>query len=212
MGKLENKIAVITGGTQPNSLAIATRFAQEGAKVFILVNGASENLQDNVCTLTCNIADFDDVTRCFTALQEEVGYVDILVNNSAVKCEKTVLETTPEEWNQVLAVNTDSIFYCCKQILPQLKERRTGKLINISSPAVSGVAGNAAYAVSMATMLGLHGTMSRETERYTTTCCTLNPAGNATPEEIADAALLAATEEGRILHGQVFSVTHSFVQ
>ena len=208
MGKLENKIAVITGGIQPNSLAIATRFAQEGAKVFILVNGASENLQDNVRTLTCNIADFDDVTRCFTALQEENGYVDILVNNSEVKCEKTLLETTPEEWNQVLSANTHSIFYCCKQIFPQMKERRTGKLINITSPAAYGVAGNAAYAVTKAAMLGVHGTMSRETERYATTCCTLNPAGNATPEEIAEVAVLAASEDGRFLHGQVFSVTH----
>ncbi len=212
MGKLDNKIAVITGGTQPNSLAIAARFAQEGAKVFIFVNGAPETLQDNVSTLTCNIADFDDVTRCFTALQEKVGYVDSLVNNSAEKCEKTVLETTPEEWERVLSTNTNSIFYCCKQILPQLKDRRTGKLINITSPATLGVAGNAAYAVTMATMLGLHGTMSRETERYTTTCCTLNPAGNATPEEIANAALLVATEEGRFLHGQVVSVTHSLAQ
>ena len=212
MGKFENKIAVITGGIQPNSLAIATKFAKEGAKVFILVNGAAEKLEENVNTLTCNIADFDDVTRCFTALQEEVGYVDILVNNAAEKCEKTVLDTTPDEWNHVLAVNTDSILYCCKQVFPQMKERRTGKLINISSPAVSGVAGNAAYAVSMAAMLGVHYTMARETERYTTTCCTLNPAGNATPEEIADVALLAASEEGRFLHGQIFSVIHSMAQ
>ena len=212
MGKLENKIAVITGGTQPNSMAIAARFAQEGAKVYILTNGASESLQENVSALHCNIADFDDVTRCFTALQEEAGCVDILVNNSAEKCEKTVLETTPEEWEQVLAANTDSIFYCCKQIFSQWKERRTGKLINLSSPATAGVAGNAAYAVSMASILGLHSTMSRETERYTTTCCTLSPAGNATPEEIADVALLVATEEGRFLHGQIISVTHSFVQ
>jgi NAD(P)-dependent dehydrogenase (short-subunit alcohol dehydrogenase family) len=177
-----------------------------------LVNGASETLQDNVSTLTCNIADFDDVTRCFAALQEEVGYVDILVNNAAEKCEKTVLETTPEEWEQVLATNTDSILYTCKQVFPQMKERRTGKLINVSSPAVSGVAGNAAYAVSMAAMLGVHYTMSRETERYTTTCCTLSPAGNATPEEIADVALLAATEDGRFLHGQIVSVTHTLAQ
>ena len=92
-----------------------------------------------------------------------------------------------------------------------MKQRCTGKLINISSPAVSGVAGNAAYAVTMATMLGIHGTMSRETERYGTTVCTLNPADNATGEEIANAALLAATEDGRFMHGQVVNVTHSLV-
>lgn len=209
MGKLENKIAVITGGIQPNSLAIANRFAQEGAQVYILVNGEAEAISDGIRALQCNIADFDDVTRCFTALQETVGFVDILVNNGEAKCEKTLLETTPEEWDAVLGVNTHSIFYCLKQVLPQMKERRTGKLINITSPAAWGVAGNAAYAVTKATVLGVHGTMSRETERYTTAVCTLNPSATATAEEVANVALLAATEEGRFMHGQVVSVTHS---
>lgn len=212
MGKLENKIAVITGGIQPVALAIANRYAQEGAKVYILTDGESEAISDGIRTLKCNVADFEDVTRCFTALQEEVGPVDILVNNGQAKCEKTILETTPEEWDAVMGINTHSIFYCLKQILGQLKERRTGKLINIASPAAWGVAGNAAYAVSKAAMLGVHGSMCRETERYTTTCCTLNPAVNATPEEIAGVALLAATEEGRFIHGQILAVTHSLAQ
>ena len=211
MGKLDNKIAVITGGVQPVALAIATLYAKEGAKVYILAD-KTETVADGISTLQCNIADYEDVTRCFTALQAEAGPVDILVNNGQMKCEKTVLDTTPEEWAAIMGFNTHSIFYCLKQILGQLKERRTGKLINIASPAAWGVAGNAAYAVSKAAMLGVHGSMCRETERYTTTCCTLNPAANATPEEIAGAALLAATEEGRFIHGQILAVTHSLAQ
>lgn len=211
MGKLENKIAVITGGIQPNSLAIANRFAQEGAKVYILVKEQAEALENGVQALQCNIADFADVTRCFTALQEEAGPVDILVNNAEAKCEKTLLETTPEEWNEVQAINTHSIFYCLKQILPQLKERKTGKLINIASTASSGVVGNAAYAITKASMLGVHGTMSRETERYGTTVCTLMPSATATAEEVANTAALAASEEGRFMHGQIITVTHSLV-
>lgn len=209
MGKLDNKIAVITGGIQPISLAIANGFARQGAKVYILVKGEQETPEESIHTLRCDITDFDDVTRCFAALQEEVGPVDILVNNAEEKCEKTLLETSPEEWEAVMGANTHSIFYCLKQILPQLKERRTGKLINISSPAVSGEAGNAAYVVSKAAMLGVHYTMCRETERYGTICCTLSPAGNATPEEVASTVLLTASEEGRFAHGQILSVTHS---
>lgn len=209
MGKLENKIAVITGGIQPVSVEIANKFAQEGAQVYILVKGEGEAISNGIRTLTCNIASFEDVTRCFTALQAEVGPVDILVNNCEAKCEKTLLETTPAEWNEVLAINTHSIFYCLKQIMPQMKERKTGKLINISSTASSGVAGNAAYAITKASMLGVHGTMSRETERYGTTVCTLIPSATATAEEVANTALLAASEEGRFMHGQIITVTHS---
>lgn len=211
MGKLDNKIAVITGGKTPVALAIANLYAQEGAKVYILSDD-TEAISAGISTLQCNIADYDDVTRCFSALQKTAGPVDILVNNGQAKCEKTLLETTPEEWDAVLGFNTHSIFYCLKQILGQLKERRTGKLINIASPAAYGVVGNAAYAVSKASMLGVHGSMCRETERYTTTCCTLNPAANATEEEIANVALLAATEEGRFIHGQILAVTHSLAQ
>ena len=66
-------VAVITGGVQPVALAIANRYAQEGAKVYILTDSESEAISDGIRTLKCNIADFDDVTRCFTALQEDVG-------------------------------------------------------------------------------------------------------------------------------------------
>ena len=211
MGKLESKIAVITGGMQPVNQAIANRFAQEGAQVFVLVDTEGEAISNGIRALQCDITSFEDVTRCFTALQDEFGPVDILVNNPKAKCEKTLLETSAEEWNQVLAFNTHSIFYCLKQIMPQLKERGTGKLINITSPAAGGVAGDAAYVITMAAMMGVHGTMSRETERYGTTVCTLNPSATATAEEVANTAVLAASEEGRFMHGQIISVTHSLV-
>lgn len=213
MGKLDNKIAVITGGIQPNSLAIAQAFAAENAKAVIILDAQpARELENGVRTVQCNIGDYEDVTRVFTALQETVGEVDILVNNPEMKCEKTLLETTPEEWNAVLAHNTHSLFYICKQIMPQLKARRTGKIINISSPQVYGVAGNAAYAITKAAMLGIHGTISRETERYTTTTHTIVPAGNTTPEEVAKSVVFMASEESRFVHGQIVNVTHSFAE
>lgn len=213
MGRLDNKLAVITGGVQPNSLAIANAFAQENARAVIILDaGQAQELENGVRTVQCNIGDFEDVTRCFAALQERFGEVDILVNNPEMKCEKTLLETTPEEWDAVLAHNTHSMFYCCKQIMPQLKARRTGKIINISSPQVYGVAGNAAYAVTKAAMLGIHGSIARETERYTTTTHTVIPAANATAEEVAKSVVFMASEESRFVHGQIVTVTHSFAE
>lgn len=208
MGRLENKFAVISGGIQPNSLAIAKAFMAEGAKVVIL--DGEGRTEEGIDIVKCNIGSYEEVTACFAELQTKYGPVDILVNNPEMKCEKTLLETTPEEWNAVLAHNTHSIFYICKQIMPQLKERRTGKIINISSPQVYGVAGNAAYAITKASMLGIHGTIARETERYTTTTHTLVPAANATPEEVAKSAVFMASDESRFVHGQIVNVTHSF--
>lgn len=212
MGKLDNKIAVITGGVQPNSLAIAKSFKAEGAKAVIVLDAAEARSEDGIEIVKCDIGNYEDVVACFAALQEKTGPVDILVNNPEMKCAKTLLETTPEEWNTVLAHNTHSLFYCCKQVMPQLKERRTGKIINISSPEVYGVAGNAAYAVTKASMLGVHGTVARETERYTTTTHTVIPAVNTTPEEVAQAVTFMASEESRFVHSQIITIPHSFVQ
>lgn len=213
MGKFENKVVVITGGAQPNSLAMAKKFAQEEAKaVIVLVEdeaAAKAQIQEQgaACqALECNIADFEDVTRCFNAIKEQVGPVDVLVCNPNASCPKTLLETTPEEWEQILAVNVHSLFYCAKQVYADFKERRTGEVILFSNDAAFGTAGNAAYAITMASALGYIGTCSRELEKYGGTCNLVTPTAGATPEEVANTVALLASEEGRALHGQSVKV------
>ena len=213
MGKFTDKIVVITGGAQPNSLAMAKKFAQEDAKAVIVLCESIEKTealvrdQGAACqALECNIADFADVTRCFDAIKAQVGFVDILICNPNMECKKTLLETTPEEWNQVLAVNVHSLFYCCKQVYADFKERRTGKLILFSDNDAFGVAGNAAHAITMASALGYIGTCSREGEKYGVTCNLLTPTPGATAEDVAKTVALLTSEEGRPFHGQVIKV------
>lgn len=218
MGKLDNKIAVITGGLQPNSLAMAKKLAQEGAKVAVLTPNAAEDAaqiraQGETChAYQCDIADFADVTACFNKIKETLGDVDILINNPNAACHKSLLETTPEEWNRVLAINVHSLFYCCKQVYADMKARRTGKVINFSDDAMLGVTDNAAYAITMGSAVGFTGTCAREGEKYTMTACSVTPAANATPEEVADTVALLASEEGRVFHGQHLKVTHSWLE
>lgn len=213
MGKFTDKIVVITGGVQPNSLAMAKKFAQEGAKSVIVLCESIENTealvrdQGAVCqALECNIADFADVTRCFDAIKAQVGFVDILVCNPNAECKKTLLETTPEEYNQVLAINVHSLFYCTKQVYADFKERRTGKLILFSDNDAFGVAGNAAHAITMASALGYIGSCSREGEKYGVTCNLVTPTAGCTPEDVANTVALLTSEEGRPFHGQVIKV------
>ena len=218
MGKITGKIAVITGGAQPNSLAMAKKLAQEEAKaVVILTKNAAEDAaqikaQGEACyAYQCNIADFADVTRCFDAIKAELGDIDILINNPNAACNKTLLETTPEEWNEVLTVNVHSLFYCCKQVYADMKARKTGKVINFSNNAMMGVAGNAAYAITMGSAVGFTGICAREGEKYTMTACSLTPADEATPEEVANVVAMLASEDGRAFHGQHLKVTHSWL-
>lgn len=213
MGKFTDKIVVITGGAQPNSLAMAKKFAQEDAKAVIVLCESIENTealvrdQGAVCqALECNIADFADVTRCFDAIKAQVGFVDVLVCNPNAVCKKTLLETTPEEYNQVLAVNVHSLFYCCKQVFADFKERRTGELILFSDNDAFGTVGNAAHAITMASALGYIGSCSRESEKYGITCNLVIPNDGCTPEDVANTVAMLASEEGRSLHGQIVKV------
>ena len=216
MGKITGKIAVITGGIQPNSLAMAKKLAENEAKaVVILTNNAEADAaivkeQGAACyAYQCNIASFDDVTRCFNEIKANLGEVDILINNPNASCKKTLLETTPAEWQEVLAINVHSMFYCCKQVFASFKERKTGEIICFSSDAAMGVAGNAAYAITKASALGFYGSCARETEKYTVTTNVVTPNGDATPEEVANVVALLVSEDGRALHSQIIKVFHS---
>ena len=211
MGKFADKIVVITGGAQDNSLAMAKKFATEDAKAVVVLCATAEEEEATVreqgaVAMQCNIADFKDVTRCFDAIKAQMGFVDILICNPNAACKKTLLETTAEEWQQVLGINVHSMFYCCKQVFADMKARKTGEVVIFSSDAAMGVAGNAAYAITKASALGYNGTIARESEKYGITTNTVIPTPGCTPEDVANTVALLTSEEGRPLHGQVVRV------
>lgn len=215
MAKFTNKVTVITGGVQDTTMAMVKKFTAEGAKVAVLVKTAAD--ADTIkaagaAAYICNIGSFDEVTAAFDKIKAEMGPVDILVQNPNASCRKTLLDTTAEEWAAVLAENTHSLFYCAKQVFADMKERQTGKIINFGSYTAMGMKENFAHAVTKAATMGFHGSCARETEKYTVTTNCINPAYNATAEEVADLVALASSEEGRVLHGQILNVTHSWIE
>ena len=213
MAKFTDKVVVISGGNQPNSLAMAKKFVSEGAKVAILTKVEEADITAaGAVNYICNIAKFDDVTAAFDKIKAEMGPVDVLVCNPNASCPKTLLETTAEEWNEVLATNVHSIFYCCKQVFADMKERKTGEVILFSDDAAFGVAGNAAFAITKASALGIVGSCSRESEKYGVTCNCVTPTVGATPEDVADTVALLASEEGRPLHGQTVKVIKNWTK
>lgn len=203
MAKFIDKVVVISGGNQPVSLAMAKKFSGEGAKVAILTKEASAEIAaSGAVEVLCDIAKFDCVTAAFDKIKAEMGPVDVLICNPNASCPKTLLETTAEEWNEVLYTNVHSIFYCCKQVFQDMKDRKTGEVILFSDEATGGVAGNAAFAITKASALGIVGSCSRESEKYGVTCNCVIPGAGATDEDVAETVALLASEEGRVLHGQ----------
>lgn len=207
MEEFANKVVVITGGVQPNTLAMAEKYAAAGAKVAVL-SETEEQIPGAVC-YKCDIGVYSDVEKAFARIKAEQGPVDILIHNPAATCGKSLLETSYEEWDRIMAVNAHSLFYCTKQVALDMKERKTGELIIFSDLAANGVKGNAAYAVTKGAALGFTYSAARETEKYTITTNAVTPNGDATAEEVASTVLLLTSEAGRGLHSQAVKVFHS---
>jgi 3-oxoacyl-[acyl-carrier protein] reductase len=101
-----------------------------------------------------------------TEIEQSIGPLDALVNNAGVRRESLLAMTPDRDWDDVMDVNLDGVFRCCRAVLPPMMHRRRGSIVNISSlSAVSGVAGQTAYAASKAALLGLTRALAREVGR-----------------------------------------------
>ena len=207
MGEFTNKVVVITGGVQPNTLAMAEKYAAVGAKVVVL-NETQVQIPGAAC-YSCDIGTYADVEKTFATIKAEQGPVDILIHNPIAACGKTLLETTYEEWDRIMAVNTHSLFYCTKQVALDMKERQTGRIIVFSDPSANGIVGNAAFAVTKGAALGFTFSAARETEKYTITTHAVTPNSDATAAEVANTVILLTSEAGRGFHSQAVKVFHS---
>jgi len=138
---LNNKTAIVTGGTKGIGRAIAEELRREGISVCIAARNQSEidqavsKLGDNTTGFICDVRDHDQVRALVEYTVKEFGGLDILVNNAGIGIFETVEETSPEDFRAVLETNLFGVFYCCHEAIPQMKKRGGGYIINISSLA-----------------------------------------------------------------------------
>ena len=139
MSPLDGKVAIVTGGAQGIGRAIADALAADGARIVIAdLMGAQEAaaaFPDGV-GLTVDVASEDDVARMAAETVERCGAIDILVNNAGLYASLPMrpFEQIPvEEWRQVMDVNVLSMFLTCRAVVPVMRERGAGKIVNISS-------------------------------------------------------------------------------
>jgi NAD(P)-dependent dehydrogenase (short-subunit alcohol dehydrogenase family) len=139
MGKLDNKVAVITGGSSGIGLATAQRFVEEGASVVIVGRGqedldkAQAEIGHNVSTVAADVANLDDLDRLWKAVQDEHGGVDVIVSNAAFVELSTLSEATPEHFDRTFGVNARGTFFTVQKALPLLRDN--GAVVLVSSVA-----------------------------------------------------------------------------
>jgi len=163
--ELEDKVAVVTGGTRGIGYSIAAALLAEGAKVFVCGRDA-QFLKNALASLgskaggrldgiVADVRRYDDCRKLIHAAAERFGGLDILVNNAGIGILKPVDQLSPEEWNATLETNLSGVFYCCREAIPLMRRRGGGYIFNISSLAgVNPFAGGSAYNASK---FGLNG-------------------------------------------------------
>lgn len=148
MGKLDNKIAVITGGGTNIGKGIALEFAKEGADVVVSSRSMAnlgkvaeeiKSLGRRSLAIVTDVRVKEQVQNMIKRTLDEFGRVDILVNNSGITRRALIVDMSQEDWDDVIATNLTGVFYCLQAVARQMMEQKYGKIINMSS--ISGVGG-----------------------------------------------------------------------
>lgn len=173
MGKLEGRVAVVTGGSGALGRAIAIALAAEDAAVLVHYGSnrdAAEAVVDAIRgqggraqSVQADISVPDQAQRLVEAATGAFGGVHVLVNNAGITRDTLVLRMKNEDWQAVINTNLSGAFYCTKAVLREFVRRRSGRIINITSVAGQiGTAGQANYAAAKAGLIGLTKAVARE--------------------------------------------------
>ncbi len=172
MKRLENKVAIITGGAAGIGEATATKFAAEGAKVVLWDldetrgKALTEKLNKEGQTAVfdkVNTAKYAEIEAAAERVFKHFGAIDILINNAGITRDSTLKKMTPEQWQQVIDVNLSGVFYCTKIISEYMLQKGYGRILNASSVvALYGNFGQTNYVATKAGLIGMTKTWARE--------------------------------------------------
>jgi NAD(P)-dependent dehydrogenase (short-subunit alcohol dehydrogenase family) len=205
--RLGGKVAIVTGGGRNIGAVYARKLAAEGAAVVIAdILDSSEVLREitaaggKAIASEIDVSKEEDTARMAAVAVKSFGRIDILVNNAAIFINlkrQPFYDITAEEWDRVAAVNIKGPFLCAKAVFPQMKEQRSGKIINISSSTVFwGTPMFLHYVASKAALVGMTRALAREIGEYGICVNAIAPGlvqheGQNAPKELTDFQLKA---------------------
>ena len=190
MKRIENKVAVITGGADGLGRAAAIKFSAEGANV-VIWDMNEEKGRQTVAEIEAeggkaffarvNTASYAEVEAATKDATDKFGQIDILINNAGITRDASIKKMTPEMWQQVIDVNLTGVFNCAKCISAGMVEKGYGRIINTSSVvALYGNFGQSNYVATKAGVIGLTKTLARELGRKGVTVNAVAPGFIAT--------------------------------
>jgi len=216
---LSGKTAVVTGAAGTMGLAVVRALLEDGAKVALVdidamrLDGVIRFVRGTTVAVVCDITEPGAVRAAHQQVEKALGPVDILVNNAGVLSNLKAEATDDDEWQRVMSVNVDGAFYWARAVLPAMKKRGWGRIINICSLAAKtgGLTAGTAYATSKGAMTSLTFSLARELAPHGVTVNGVSPAYVKTPmvtEQLNEAQrrmLLTQIPVGRFCEPEEFA-------
>ncbi|OHD67816.1 MAG: 3-oxoacyl-[acyl-carrier-protein] reductase [Spirochaetes bacterium RBG_16_49_21] len=170
---IENKIAVVTGGSHGIGRAIAIALAKEGAHVIINYHRDDKGAQNAIDEITAqgrrskaikaDVSNYSAVTNMMKDIKNEFGSIDILVNNAGITRDNLLMRMKVEEWQEVINTNLSGVFNCSKAVVIGMMRQKSGKIVNISSiSGVTGVPGQINYSSSKGGIISFTKALAKE--------------------------------------------------
>lgn len=215
MGLLKGKVAIVTGGTRGIGYGIVKVFLDNGAKVALcgsrqetadaaVAKLKAENDKYEVVGIAPDLTDAADIEAKFSSVKDQFGSIDVLVNNAGVSARDSIYNYKPEDFDKVIDLNLNSVFYTCRAVAPIMKEQGGGSIINVSSMvSIYGQPAGCAYPASKFAVNGLTKSLGRELAKDNIRVNAVAPGVthtdmvDALPEEVI-APLIATIPLGRM--------------